>query len=59
MKVRLFFSEHYQGLQDQINDWLALNPKIEIQHISQSQDAGDSKDEYSGTALITIWYIER
>ena len=42
-----------QGLEGEINLWLATQPKINIDHITQSQSGGSFQ---TSTIVVTIWY---
>jgi len=41
------------GLEPEINAWLALNPDIEIKHITQSQSGGSW---FPSTIVVSVWY---
>jgi len=59
MKVKIFYEDNYELLEEKINGWLNHNSNIRIVNITQSQDAG-YKNDYgvfmSGTIFIAIWY---
>jgi len=43
-----------EGLEGEINIWLATNPDIEIKNITQSQSGGSLSTP--STIVVSVWY---
>lgn len=43
------------AFEEQINQWLAENPNVDIQHIGQSSFSGSQASGYS-TLFLSVWY---
>lgn len=45
-------------IEEKVNDFLAVNPFIEIKHVKQSSTEGGASENYSNITTISIWYEE-
>ena len=54
LKVKVFYSNNYEMLEAEINNWLKENPGAVILYVQQSSDAGT--DISLGCVVITVWY---
>jgi hypothetical protein len=65
VKVKLFvrdksafqrWSRFVAALEDEVNDWLADNPGIQIVHVTQSSNGGSFD---TSKVFLSVWYEER
>jgi hypothetical protein len=56
INVRVFNDSSAEGLEQRVNEWLAINPDIELLQVSQSESGKLSED---WAITLTILYRER
>lgn len=56
MKIKIFTDDNTADLENSINEWLAKNQKISINHMLQSESDGGGEGQWAVT--ISIWYLE-
>jgi hypothetical protein len=54
MKIKIFTVTHSNEMEETVDRWLRENPRIEIQHVRQSE----SMNNESWSMTLTIFYIE-
>ena len=58
MRLKIFQGDSTQHVEQGINDWLAINPDIEVVLLTQSESGAFKDYNWAVTITITILYRE-